>query len=240
MQDAYSLRCAPQVHGSAIDAAEHVRGMVEREINAVTDNPLLFEQGDVLSGGNFHGEPLALGMDYLGIALAELGAISERRMFRLLDEKTNAGLPPMLVGKPELAGLHSGLMMLQYTAASLVLENQRLATPDSVLSLPTSGGQEDHNANAMTAARKARQMVENTTHILVLELFATGRAIHFRLRQNPSAKLGRGTAAAYEILTQNLNYQEGDCRWLSEIEKVRGLIDAGVLPLVSTVQSEPI
>ena len=122
IQDAYSLRCAPQVQGAARDTVEFVRSVIEKELNAATDNPLIFGRGEVLSGGNFHGEPVGMVMDYLGIAMAELAAISERRIFRLTDGKLNAGLPPMLVDQPEAAGLNSGLMMPQYTAASLVLE----------------------------------------------------------------------------------------------------------------------
>jgi histidine ammonia-lyase len=141
VQDAYSLRCAPQVQGIAWDTMEFARDIVEEEINAATDNPLIFESGSALSGGNFHGEPVGLVMDFLGVALAEIGSISERRTFRLLDGHLNADLPQMLVDNPEAAGLNSGLMMPQYTAASLVLENQGLAAPDSVHSLPTSAEQ---------------------------------------------------------------------------------------------------
>ena len=180
VQDAYSLRCAPQILGAAKDTLEHVKRIIDVEINAATDNPLIFEEDEVLSGGNFHGEPVGMVMDFLGIAMTEVGAISERRTFRLTDEKLNQGLPPMLVDSIESAGLNSGVMMPQYTAASLVLENQTLATPDSVHSLPTSAEQEDHNANAMTAARHCLQIVENTRHILSVELFTAARAVDLR------------------------------------------------------------
>ena len=184
VQDAYSLRCAPQVHGAARDTLDHAVKVTENEINSATDNPLIFDPDVALSGGNFHGEPVGLVMDFLGIAMAEIGAISERRIFRLTDSKLNGGLPPMLVDQPEAAGLNSGLMMPQYTAASLVLENQTLATPDSVHSLPTSGDQEDHNANAMTAARHARQIVDNVAQVIAIELYTAARALDLRLRQN--------------------------------------------------------
>lgn len=228
VQDAYSLRCAPQVQGAAWDTLDFVTAIVEREINATTDNPLLFSSDAVLSGGNFHGEPLALAMDFLGIAMAEVAAIAERRIFRLTDGKLNGGLPPMLVDHPEAAGLNSGLMMPQYTAASLVLENQTLAHPDSVHSLPTSGEQEDHNANSMTAARHARQIIENTAHVLAIELYTAARALDLRLRQYPDASPGRGTRRALEVLRSAVPYRPGDAWWGPEIERVREMLTDGV------------
>lgn len=229
VQDAYSLRCAPQVQGPIRDSLGFVRTIIEREINAATDNPLLFNPGDAISGGNFHGEPVGMVMDFLGIAVAELAAISERRVFRLTDGKLNGGLPPMLVDHPEAAGLNSGLMMPQYTAASLVLENQTLAHPDSVHSLPTSGEQEDHNANAMTASRHARQIIENATHVLAIELYTACRALDLRMRQIPEARLGKGTSKAYEIIRSAVPYRAGDTWWGPEVNKVRELITSGKL-----------
>jgi len=164
---------------------------VEREINAVTDNPLIFETGEAISGGNFHGEPIGLVMDFLSIAMSELGAISERRTFRLTDEKLSNGLPPMLVSDHESAGLNSGMMLPQYTAASLALENQTLASPDSIRSLPTSANQEDHNSNSMTAARHAYEIIENLRQILSIEIYAALRGIEIRL-QNDEGQLGGG------------------------------------------------
>lgn len=225
VQDAYSLRCAPQVQGAARDTLLFVRDVIEREINAATDNPLIFDPDVALSGGNFHGEPVGMVMDFVGIAMSEVAAIAERRVFRLTDGKLNGGLPPMLVDSPEAAGLNSGLMMPQYTAASLVLENQTLATPDSVHSLPTSGEQEDHNANAWTAARHARQIVENTTQVLAIELYTAARALDLRLRQMPEAHPGRGTTAVYQKVRAAVPYQPGDAWWGPEILKVRGLIE---------------
>jgi histidine ammonia-lyase len=224
VQDAYSLRCAPQIQGAARDTLAYARQVIERELNAATDNPLLFDPGEALSGGNFHGEPVGMVMDFTSIAMAEVGAISERRIFRLTDSKLNAGLPTMLVDAPQESGLHSGMMMLQYTAASLVLENQTLAGPDSVHSLPTAAEQEDHNANAMTAARHARQIIQNTAHILAIELYCAARALDLRLKQRPQAQPGRGVAAAHQVIRQRVPYQAGDALWGPEVEALRELI----------------
>lgn len=232
VQDAYSLRCAPQVQGAVWDTIDYCAQIIGREINAATDNPLLFSADQVLSGGNFHGEPVGLVMDFMGIALSELGAISERRIFRLTDENLNSGLPPMLVDNTQEAGLNSGMMMPHYTAASLVLENQTLAHPDSVHSLPTSAGQEDHNANAMTAARHARQILENTRHVLAIELYTAARALDLRLKQQPDLSLGEGTRKAFATIRTAVPYQAGDTLWGLEIDKVRDLIqqEAFILP----------
>jgi len=227
VQDAYSLRCSPQVLGAARDALRYASGVIETEINAATDNPLIFESGDAISGGNFHGEPVGMAMDFLSIAMAETAAISERRVFRLTDGRLNAGLPPMLVDRPEAAGVNSGLMMPQYTAASLVLENQTLASPDSVRSLPTSAEQEDHNANSMTAARHTREIIANTLHVLAIELYTAARAIDLRLRDMPEAKLGDITGEAYRKLRANVPYQAGDAWWGPEILAVREMISSG-------------
>ena len=225
VQDAYSLRCAPQVQGPVEETLQFIKRIVERELNAATDNPLIFEPDVVLSGGNFHGEPVGLAADYLSISMSELGAISERRIFRMTDGKLNYGLPPMLVDSQEAAGLNSGMMIPQYTAASLVLENQTLSVPDSVHSLPTSAEQEDHNANSMTAARHARQVVANVTHILAIELYAAARAIDLRIRQMPHARLGKETSAVYRKIRDEIPYQAGDIWWGPEIDRVRKMIE---------------
>ena len=224
VQDAYSLRCAPQVQGAARDTLQYVKQVIDREINAATDNPLLFGPGEAISGGNFHGEPVGMVADFLSIAMAELAAISERRIFRLTDGKLNAGLPAMLVDSPQAAGLNSGMMMPQYTAVSLVLENQTLAHPDTVHSLPTSAEQEDHNANSMTAARHTRQVIENATHVLAIEVYCAARAIDLRLRELPEAVLGEGVASAFQQVRQEVPYQPGDAWWAPEIEKIHALI----------------
>ena len=229
VQDAYSLRCSPQVHGPAYETLDFARGIIQREINAATDNPLIFPEGEAISGGNFHGEPVGLVMDYLKIALSEIASISERRTYRLTTGHLNQDLPPMLVDNHQAAGLNSGMMMPQYTAASLVLENRSLASPDSIYSLPTSASQEDHNANAMTAARRALQVVQNTRHILAIELYSAARALDLRLRSSPALHPGKGTAAAHQIIRDQVPYQPGDTLWGPEIEQVRSMIDSGQL-----------
>jgi histidine ammonia-lyase len=228
VQDAYSLRCAPQVQGAARDTIKHAKGIVEIEINAATDNPLIFDPGVAISGGNFHGEPVGMIMDFMGIAMAEIGAISERRTFRLTDEKLNNGLTPMLVDCKEAAGLNSGVMMPQYTAASLVLENQTLATPDSVHSLPTSAEQEDHNANAMTAARHCNQIIKNVEFILSVELFTAARALDLRLRCG-DGKPGNGTKELFNKIRNAVPYQANDGLWGVQVHKVRDLIEKRLL-----------
>jgi histidine ammonia-lyase len=225
VQDAYSIRCAPQVHGACIDALGYVRRTIEIEVNAATDNPLLFEPGGAISGGNFHGEPIAQAMDTLKIAAAEVGAISERRIFRLLDGNLNSGLPSMLVDSQMDAGLNSGLMMLQYTAASLVLENQAIATPDAIFSLPTSANQEDHNANSMNAARHARSLLANLKHILATELFTAARALTQRLRESADTRLGSGTGYNYTLIRNVVPYEAGDTYWEPALDIIKMMID---------------
>ena len=174
VQDPYSLRCAPQVLGSCLEALEFVKQRLEAEMNAATDNPLLFpETGDVLSGGNFHGEGLALACEVLGLALAELGAFSERRTAFLLE---HPDFPPFLI---EGSGLCSGLMLPQYTAAALVSENKILAHPAVVDSIPTSGGKEDYNSLASLSSWKAFQIAQNVEYILAIELLTVGQALSF-------------------------------------------------------------
>jgi histidine ammonia-lyase len=232
VQDAYTLRCGAQVQGVAWDTLAFVRKIIETEINAATDNPLIFDPGIAISGGNFHGEPVGQVMDYLSIALTEIASLSERRTFRLMDGKLNHGLPPMLVNNQCDAGLNSGVMLLQYTAASLVLENQTLSSPDSVLSLPTSACQEDHNANAMTAARHTREIVANTSHVLAIELYTAARALDLRLRSKPEAILGEGTQKAYQRIRDVVPYQAGDALWGPEVDRVKGLILNGQLEIL--------
>ena len=224
VQDAYSLRCAPQVQGPARDTLKFVETIIHNEINAVTDNPLIFGPGEALSGGNFHGEPVGMVMDFLKIAISEVAAISERRIFQLTDSNMNAGLPPMLVDNVDAAGLNSGMMMPQYTAASLVLENQHLAGPDSVNSLPTSGGKEDHNANSMTASRNAYQVIKNATHVIGIELYAAARALDLRKNQIPDATFGNGVALAFKQIREEIPYQAGDAWWAPEIERLKNMI----------------
>ncbi len=185
VQDAYSIRCTPQVNGAARDTIAILRTTVEIELEAAIDNPVVLPDGRVESCGNFHGAPLGFAADFAAIALAEVGAIAERRIDRLLDQNRNAGLPPFLADDP---GVDSGLMIGQYTAAAMAAENRRLAAPASVDSLPTSAMQEDHVSMAWSAARKLRRVVGNTRRILAIEWVTAGRAIDLRgpIRSAPS------------------------------------------------------
>ena len=226
VQDAYSIRCAPQVIGPARETMDFVADVLEREVNAATDNPLLFD-GQAISGGNFHGESVGMALDYAAIAIAEVGAISERRTARLIDAKVSYGLPPMLVGRPEAAGLNSGLMMPQYTAAALVLENQTLAAPDSIHSLPTSANQEDHNANSATAGRHLWRVVENTRRVVAIELFAAAQAVELRLRAMPEARLGAGTAAAFAAIRKRVPFVEHDQLYGPHLDALVEMVGGG-------------
>jgi histidine ammonia-lyase len=202
-QDPYSLRCAPVVFGAVARTLDHVEQVLADELLAVTDNPLIFASLDpadpdylartikVISGGNFHGEPIALIMDYLATAMAELGNIAERRIFLMTDPKLSRDLPPFLV--PDQTGLNSGLMIAQYTAASLVSENKSLAHPASVDSIPSSGNREDHVSMSTIAARKAAQIVVNVRNIVALELLTASQALSLRLMQMPERKAGSGS-----------------------------------------------
>ena len=189
VQDAYSLRCAPQVHGAVRDTLSEARRVFSIELNSATDNPLVFE-GEVLSGGNFHGEPLALQLDYLAIALAALSGISERRIDRLVNPALNEDLPPFLARHP---GLESGLMMAQVTAAALVAENRVLATPASPGSITTSGNKEDFVSMGMTSAMKWKRAVRNTRAVLAIEALASARALEFLrpLKTSPPLEVAR-------------------------------------------------
>ena len=219
VQDAYSIRCAPQVHGAVRDIISHTEEIISKEINAATDNPLIFSEGQAVSGGNFHGEPIGLAADYFKNGISEIGAIAERRIFRMLDKDLNNGLPPMLVGRDASPGLNSGLMMLQYTAAALTLENQSLCSPDSVRSLPTSANQEDHNANAYTAAFHAMEVLKNTTKVIAIELFTACRAIHIRLLDNPNLEIGNKSRKAYEFIESKFPFISEDSLLREQMEK---------------------
>ncbi len=177
MQDAYSLRCAPQVHGASRDLLDHVEATVAVELNAATDNPLVLVDEDlVVSNGNFHGQPLAFGLDALAMAVSELASISERRVERLVNPSLSEGLPPFLTVE---GGLNSGFMIPQYVAASLVSENKSLCHPASVDSIPTSAGQEDHVSMGNAAGLKALQVLANAERALAIELLAGAQAIEF-------------------------------------------------------------
>jgi len=226
VQDAYSLRCIPQVIGPVHEILSFTHTMILHEINAATDNPLIFGM-EALSGGNFHGQPLSLGADYLKTAFCEVGAIAERRIYRLLSFEEQTGLPTMLVPDPSKSGLESGLMLLQYTAASLVLENQTLATPDSIRSLPTSGGQEDHNANAMNAAKHLMIILNNLTNIIAIEMITACAALDIRNEQYPSLKPAKFTQLLYEIIRSKVPVYKKDTPWSEYILDVAELIRSG-------------
>lgn len=216
VQDSYSLRCSPQVHGACIDAVLHVYSIVQREINAVTDNPLIFlDTKEVLSGGNFHGEPIAISMDFIGIALSEIASISERRTAKLVDPATNHGLPAFLISK-EKAGLCSGFMVPQYVAASLVSENKVLAHPASVDSIPTSANQEDHVSMGTIAARKARDIVNNVYNVLAIEALNACQAIDFLDKRKMSPK----TRKVYNEVRKLSSFVYEDRSLSSDIEKI--------------------
>jgi histidine ammonia-lyase len=231
VQDAYTLRCIPQVHGAVRDAIAYARWVIEIELNAATDNPLLFFDEDevtVLSGGNFHGEPVAIAMDYLAMALTELGNISERRITRLTDEASNAHvLPPFLI---KHGGLNSGFMLVQYTAAALASENKVLAHPASIDTIPTSANTEDHVSMGCSAARQTCQILDNLEYILALELLAAAQGIDFRrVELGPSARLGQGTRPAYGLVRQHVPFLENDAIMYPYIEAVRHLVADGTL-----------
>jgi len=217
VQDAYSLRCTPQVHGASKDAINYVRERVEIEINSVTDNPIIFpETREGISGGNFHGQPMALSFDFLGIALAELANISERRLERLVNPALS-GLPAFLV---EQGGLNSGFMIVQYSAAALVSENKVLAHPASVDSIPSSANQEDHVSMGTIAARKAKEIMENARRVIAMEIMCACQGIDLRGNKG----LGKGTAPVYETVRSRVQTLTEDRPLYEDINKCEELI----------------
>jgi histidine ammonia-lyase len=220
VQDAYTLRCIPQVHGASRDAINYARRVIETEINSVTDNPLIFtESAEVLSGGNFHGQPIAIAMDLVGIALSEIANISERRIARLVDPNLNEGLPAFLIPK-EKGGLNSGYMIAQYTAAALVSENKILAHPASVDSIPTSANQEDHVSMGTIAARKAKEILENVETVIAIEMLCAAQGMDFRL----PLKGGEGTKVAHEYIRKYIPHLDEDRVLYHEVNKIRELV----------------
>jgi histidine ammonia-lyase len=235
VQDAYTLRCIPQVHGAVRDAIAYARWVIEIELNSVTDNPLIFIDAatgeiTVLSGGNFHGEPLAIAMDYLSMAMTELGNISERRIMRLTDEASNAHVLPAFLTRH--GGLNSGFMLTQYTAAALAAENKVLAHPASVDTIPTSANVEDHVSMGVTAGLQTRQINDNVERILAIELLAAAQGIDFRREKlGQSARLGQGTQPAYQLIREQVPFLERDAIMYPYIEAVRQLVAEGQLVL---------
>jgi len=222
IQDAYSLRCIPQVHGAVRDGLSFVRKILEIEVNSATDNPLIFaDQGKILNCGNFHGEPVAFAMDLLGIVVSELGSISERRIEKLINPALS-GLPAFLTTE---GGLHSGLMMVQVSAAALASENKILAHPASVDSIPTSADKEDHVSMGTIAARKGRDIVRNVEHILAMELLCATQGLEFLLPLRP----GIGVQEAYCVVREKVPAIKGDRRFSADIKKIQHLIESGEL-----------
>ncbi len=222
VQDAYSLRCMPQVHGAVRDAFEFVSRTFEIEMNSATDNPLIFPQtGEVISGGNFHGQPLAQALDFLGIAVAELALISERRVERLVNPEFG-DLPPFLA---ENAGLHSGFMIAQVTAAALASENKILAHPASVDSIPTSGNKEDHVSMGIGAALKLKQILDNCETILGIELLCAGQGLDF---QRPK-RTGRAADSAYRALRRRTPHLAADRELHKDIRIAKQLVMSGAI-----------
>jgi histidine ammonia-lyase len=240
VQDAYSLRCMPQVHGASRQAFAHAREVLEIEINAATDNPLVFADC-VLSGGNFHGQPLALVMDYVAIALAELGNISERRTERLVNPALSNGLPAFLTRR---GGLNSGFMVAQYTAAALVSESKSLAHPASVDSIPTSANQEDHVSMGTIAARKARMILKNLRNVFAVELLCACQGLDLRTAAHISkddsdlpmfchdtagVHPGVGVKAAYDFTRKHISHLAEDRDLSVDIAAAEQLIASGEL-----------
>jgi histidine ammonia-lyase len=222
VQDAYSLRCIPQVHGAYRDGLEYIRMTLEAELASAIDNPsVIVDTGEVLSGGNFHGEALALALDHLGLCVAGYATIAERRVARLVDPHLNNGLPAFLTETP---GRSSGFMIAQYTAASIVSENRGLCFPASSDSIPTSAGQEDHVSMGATSGRKAYSIVTNTQNVLAIEAMAAGQGIDLR-EQAPAA----GTGVALEVIRSVTPKLTHDRSLSDEIEAVRGQIGSGAL-----------
>jgi histidine ammonia-lyase len=244
VQDPYSLRCAPQVHGAVRDAMDHLRRVLDIELNSATDNPLVFPDGGlapegtiatgggrVISGGNFHGEPIALALDFAKLALAELGSISERRTALLLDPRLNGELPAFLARS---SGIDSGLMLVQYTAAALVSEDKVLAHPSSADSIPTSANQEDHVSMGANAGRHARTVLENVERIVAIELLCAAQALDLRLEAlaaagAPELQAGTGVTEAHGRIRERVRRLDHDREPGPDLAAMAALVHAGVL-----------
>lgn len=231
VQDPYVLRCIPQIHGASKDALEYLRYKVETEMDAVTDNPIIFvDTDDVISGGNFHGQPMALVFDYLGIAISEMANVSERRIERLVNPNLNYGLPAFLV---ENGGVNSGFMIVQYAAAAVVSENKVLAHPASVDSIPSSANQEDHVSMGTIAARKAGEILRNARKVIAMELLCACQGVDLRKAQD---KLGVGTKDAYKLVREIVSYYDKDRVMNLDINAVEDLIESN--KVIEAVEKE--
>ena len=229
VQDPYSQRCAPQIHGASRDAIEYVRTIVEREINAVTDNPLVFaDEDEVISGGNFHGQPMALAFDFLKIAISELANVSERRLERMVNPACSEGLPAFLT---KHGGVNSGYMIAQYAAASMVSENKVYDHPACVDSIPTSANQEDHVSMGTTSARTAALVLDDAQKVLGIELSAAAQAIWLReeMGEGGISKLAPATKAAYDYIRTKAEPIEEDIIMIDELDKFDKIVKSGEL-----------
>ncbi|HXG75739.1 MAG TPA: aromatic amino acid lyase, partial [Gaiellaceae bacterium] len=234
VQDAYALRCAPQVHGACRDLLAYVEQTVTVELNAATDNPLvLLEEGEIVSAGNFHGQPLAFALDALAMAVAELASISERRVERLVNPSLSDGLPPFLV---EEGGLNSGFMIPQYVAAALVSENKVLAHPASVDSIPTSAGQEDHVSMGNAAGLKALRVLDNAERALAIELLAGAQGVEFLAPLRP----GRGVQAVHDAVRALSGRLVEDRSLSADIERVAEAVRSGTIVAAAEAEVGPL
>jgi histidine ammonia-lyase len=231
VQDPYTLRCVPQVHGAVRDAIAYAQWVIDIELNSVNDNPIIFvddetNQVDVISAGNFHGEPIAIAMDYMALALTELGNMSERRVARLVDADSNGGILPMFL--TEQGGLESGMMMVQYTAAALASENKVLAHPASIDTIPSSANIEDHVSMGATAVRQVEQILGHVETIVAIELLAAAQGVDFRRRLMGQDKaLGKGTEVAYRLIREKVPFLEDDTILAPLMEETRRLVASG-------------
>jgi len=245
VQDPYSLRCVPQVHGAVRDALDHLRRVLDIELNSATDNPLVFPDGGVadvdaaatgggrvISGGNFHGEPLALALDFAKLAIAELGSISERRIALLVDPRLNGGLPPFLAAS---SGLESGMMIVQYTAAALASENKVLVHPASADTIPTSANQEDHVSMGSISARHARTVMEHVETILAIELVVAAQALDLRLARVDGVRPGAGAAEALALVRAHVRHLDRDREPGPDIAAARELVRSGALAVLVVI-----
>lgn len=233
VQDPYTLRCVPQVHGAARDSIAYAQWVLDIELNSVNDNPIIFVdemtgETDVISAGNFHGEPIALAMDYMKLALTEIGNMSERRTARLVDADSNGRILPMFLTRD--GGLESGFMMAQYTAAALASENKVLAHPASADTIPSSANVEDHVSMGATAVRQTGQILQHAETIVAIELLAAAQGLDFRREElGKETKQGRGTAVAYNLIRQRVPFLEDDTPLAPYIEAVRQLVANGII-----------